>query len=334
MDLLDQQLQANLRGDFEKGWALSQILEKERPYCNRAAFNRGWHYLQQGKFQEGFELLDRGRWEGVFGSPPLGTDKPIWNMEDDLTNKHLLLRAEGGLGDEMINVRFAEDFAEKGAKVTVGASSSLMSVFSRVEGVSAVVRRGNESHMYHDYWVPAMSAPRISGNTYETLSGEPYLTNSDRMCLSNDFTLGICWAGSPEFEHEQHRRFPPEKLIDIYKKFPEIQVCSFQKDTTLLDKVGEVMNLGKFLKDWETTLMLLSDMDLVISSCTSVAHASAALGIETWILVPILPYYIWALPGNKSPWYDSVTLYRQEKFGSWDETFEKLYADLEERIKK
>ena len=334
MDLLDQQLQANLRGDFEKGWELAQILERERPNCNRCAFNRGWHYLQQGKFQEGFELLDCGRWERVFGSPPLRTDKPIWNMEDDLTGNHLLMRAEGGLGDEIINVRFAKDFADKGAKVTVGASDSLMSVFSRVEGVSSVVLRGSEEYVYHDYWVPAMSAPRLSGNTYETLSGKPYLTNSDRMCLSNDFTLGICWAGNPEFEHEQHRKFPPEKLIDIHKKFPEIQVCSFQKDTRLLDKVGEVLDLGKHLKDWEITLMLLSDMDLVISSCTSVAHASSALGIETWVIVPILPYYIWAFPGNKSPWYDSVTLYRQTEFGNWDETFEKLYADLEERIKK
>jgi hypothetical protein len=68
-------------------------------------------------------------------------------------------------------------------------------------------------------------------------------------------------------------------------------------------------------------------MDLVITSCTSIAHAAAALGKPTWVIVPILPYYIWALPGNKSPWYDSVTLFRQEVYKEWQQTFAKLDLD-------
>lgn len=328
MDLLDRQLRANLKGDFEEGWRISQILERERPHCNRSAFNRGWHLLQQGKFQEGFELLDRGRWEKVFGSPPLQTNKPIWNMEDDINGKYLLIRAEGGLGDEINNVRFAKDFANKGAKVIVSASKTLMSVFSRIEGVSAVILRDYEQPIYHDYWVPAMSAPRISGNTYETLSGKPYLTNiKEKLDIPGKFKVGICWSGNPRFEHEQHRKFPPNKLIDIHK-MEGLTVYSFQRDHDLQVLPKDVIDLRKFLLDWEYTLQYLSHMDLVITSCTSIAYASAGLGIETWIVVPILPYYVWALPGKKTPWFNSVSLYRQKEWGNWDETFEELYEDL------
>ena len=53
-----------------------------------------------------------------------------------------------------------------------------------------------------------------------------------------------------------------------------------------------------------------------------------AMGIETWIVVPILPYYLWALPGDKTPHYDSVTLYRQEKYGCWEAPFKKIKQDL------
>ena len=68
------------------------------------------------------------------------------------------------------------------------------------------------------------------------------------------------------------------------------------------------------LDDWQTTRKSISQCELVISSCTSVAHLSAAMGIETWIVVPILSYYLWALPGHKTPYYNSVTLFRQEKY--------------------
>jgi hypothetical protein len=74
-------------------------------------------------------------------------------------------------------------------------------------------------------------------------------------------------------------------------------------------------------------------MDLVITSCTSVAHMSAALGVETWVVVPILPYYMWSVPGEKSAWYDSVTLFRQEKYGDWTAPFAKISKRLEERTK-
>jgi hypothetical protein len=331
MDLLDKQLQANLRGDFEEGWRIAQILEKERPHCNRCAFNRGWHLLQQGKFQEGFTLLDRGRWERVFGSPPLQTNRPIFNTGDDINGKHIVIRAEGGLGDEIINIRFVKDLAEQGATVIVGANQTLMSVFKRVDGVSSMVVSGYEQAVYHDYWIPSMSLPRLSGHTYETLSSKSYLTSRGSMDLPGDYKVGICWSGNPEFEHEQHRRFPPEKLIDIYK-IPGIKVYSFQRDTNLRELPEEVYDLKNFLLGWEETLQFLDSMDLVISSCTSVAHAAAALGKETWVITPILPYYIWALPGNKSPWYDAVTLYRQIRYSGWEETFENLYFDLKERI--
>ena len=52
------------------------------------------------------------------------------------------------------------------------------------------------------------------------------------------------------------------------------------------------------------------------------------MGIPTWIVVPILPYYTWALPGNTSPWYDSVVLYRQTDVNEWETVFDKIHKNL------
>jgi len=48
------------------------------------------------------------------------------------------------------------------------------------------------------------------------------------------------------------------------------------------------------------------------------------MGVETWVVVPILPYYLWALSGNKTPHYANVTLFRQEEYGNWDAPFKEI----------
>ena len=95
--LIDLQLAAGIQGDFKKGWELAQQIEKETPDCPRAAFNRGWYLLHQGKLLEGHKLLDYGRQVDVFGSGHIGTTQPIWNGEEGT----VLLNLEGGLGDQI-----------------------------------------------------------------------------------------------------------------------------------------------------------------------------------------------------------------------------------------
>lgn len=327
MPLLDQQVEAGLRGDFVRGQQIADQLERETPHCHRARFNRSWYEMMKGDLNTGLKLLDSGRWLGVFGDQPLPTNKPIYKLGQDLKGKSLLLCAEGGLGDEIINVRFAKDFADLGAKVAVTCDPSLASVFARIEGVSASIAHRRAPEVYHDYWVPAMSAARVLDYKYEKLSGEPYLT------VHPDFQkkwskklstfegkgkpkIGLRFFGNPAFEHEQFRRFPQEGLVHAVGHRPWV---SLQKEESSLA-----------METWEDTLAIISELDLVITSCTSVAHASAALGKATWVIVPILPYYLWALPGESSPWYKSVRLFRQTQFGCWDGVFENIKKALKE----
>ena len=82
------------------------------------------------------------------------------------------------------------------------------------------------------------------------------------------------------------------------------------------------------MKTWQDTAEIIKGLDLVITSCTSIAHLAGALGVETWVVVPILPYYTWVLPGDTTPWYDSVRIFRQEKYGEWSQPFEKIKIEL------
>ncbi len=101
-------------GDFKEGWRLAQKIEKEEPWNNRAAFNRGWYLMQHGKLLEGEKLLFRGRDEGVFGNEPPKSPMPMWDGKSKGT---VLLNLEGGLGDQIHGVRYARDIAKIAGEV-------------------------------------------------------------------------------------------------------------------------------------------------------------------------------------------------------------------------
>jgi len=334
MDLLDEQLAEGLKGNFKRGWEISKQLEEERPNCNRCAFNRGWYMMMRGDLLKGFELMNRGRWEEVWGNKHIGTNKPIYDGRE-LNGEHILLTMEAGFGDEMVFVRFVKELSDRGGKVTIACSEELKSVFARIKYASAVIDYRTALSVYHDYWVPSMSAPYILGITYDSLSGKPYLSanqesiNKFKLMINSDkFKVGIRWAGLPDFEHEQYRLFPEDLMFNAVKK-DNIEVYSLQKDWDK-ELPNHVIPIHKHLNTWEDTAAAIENLDLVISSCTSVAHLAAAMGKPTWIVIPVLPYYTWALAGTTTSWYDSVTLFRQTVIDDWIEPFNDISKYLEE----
>jgi hypothetical protein len=52
-----------------------------------------------------------------------------------------------------------------------------------------------------------------------------------------------------------------------------------------------------------------------------VAHLSASLGKNTWILLPHNPDWRWGLESASTPWYKNVTLLRKEQAQPWEDVF-------------
>ena len=119
-------------------------------------------------------------------------------------------------------------------------------------------------------------------------------------------------------------------LISLHE-IPGVTLYSLQRDQDLIANLP-FQDLKDDMQSWEDTASIVAGLDLVITSCTSVAHLSAALGVETWIIVPVLPYYLWAVPGNKSAWYDSVKLFRQTKYGDWSEPLNAVRYALQSKV--
>jgi hypothetical protein len=174
-----------------------------------------------------------------------------------------------------------------------------------------------------------MSAPFLLDMEYDDLDGSPFIfpTNPRRLFSKpGAFKVGIRWSGSPDFEDEQHRRFPPELMIGL-SDIPNTSFYSLQRDENCVDGLP-FGDMREQMKTWDDTANIIAGCDLIITSCTSVAHLAGAMGVPTWIATPIMPYYTWAVPGEKSKWYDSVRLFRQTKYGDWGDTFQNIREEL------
>ena len=126
--------------------------------------------------------------------------------------------------------------------------------------------------------------------------------------------LALRWSGNPAYEQDLYRSLS----LDLYLAgvdYQDYKLISVQKDNDLVVD-DRVLDVSKWLDDLDDLLACLSLCDGLISSCTSVAHISAAAGLNTLVFVPVAAYYCWLGSGNH--WYGNVDVVRQEERGVWN----------------
>jgi ADP-heptose:LPS heptosyltransferase len=73
---------------------------------------------------------------------------------------------------------------------------------------------------------------------------------------------------------------------------------------------------------------VMANLDLIISSCTSIPHLAGALGRPTWIVLKHVPDWRWLLDREDSPWYPTMRLFRQPERDDWTSVFSKIEREL------
>ena len=306
---------ALMAGDFEKSKRLAYKNLALYPNDSDICFNAGWAKLSDDDVEEGYFLLDKGRETLVWGDPHCGSTMPLWDGEEDAT---VLLRLERGLGDQIHQVRYARDLKKLGCTVIVSCQPPLAEILRHAEGVDVVVQHEAACGVLHDFYLPAMSAPiQLGYQSSADIDGSPYIPMSADVVPHR---VGLRWSGLPAYEHQTKRLFPHELLFNVMKG--RAYCINLQRDEgeefcpNWVEKVD--------LSTWTATAAARSSCEMVVTSCTSIAHLAGAMGVPTMIIIPIVPYYLWSLPGTSTPYYDSVTLLRQTDPDDWLAPFEQL----------
>ncbi len=110
-----------------------------------------------------------------------------------------------------------------------------------------------------------------------------------------------------------------------------IELYSLQKSATATEEIAasglDLIDLGPELTDFRDTAAAISQLDLIISVDTAVAHLAGALGKPVWTLVADPPDWRWLLHGERTPWYPTMLLFRQRKRNQWDPVVERPGTD-------
>ena len=83
------------------------------------------------------------------------------------------------------------------------------------------------------------------------------------------------------------------------------------------------------IRDFGDTAALVSQVDLVIAPDTAVAHLAGALGKPVWLLDRYNCCWRWRLAPASSPWYPTLSIHRQTRFGDWSGVIERVRVALE-----
>lgn len=112
-------------------------------------------------------------------------------------------------------------------------------------------------------------------------------------------------------------------FVSLQKEVPSDDLPALKNQSSLL-------HFGHELRDFANTAAVISQLDLVISVDTAVAHLAGALAKPVWVLVPFVPDWRWRFDGDDSPWYPTARLFRQDESRAWDRVIARLRAALSE----
>jgi tetratricopeptide (TPR) repeat protein len=330
-------LQALNRFD-ESLTSYSKALELQKDYAD-AHFNQALALLTVGDFRRGFAEYE-WRWRRT-GMAAHGRGRLLWLGEYPLQGRTILLHAEQGLGDTIQFARYVPLLARTGTKVVLEVQSQLKALLGQIEGVGAVVARGEPLPSF-DVHCPLGSLPLVLKTEPATIPAEvPYLRADDahiakwrpRLEALGGPRVAVAWSGNAQHMNDCNRSIALSRLAPLWSigsaRFVAVQRDLRSGDAELLAREPRVTQIGTELDDFADTAAVLAFVDLVITVDTSVAHLAGAMGRPAWILVPFSPDWRWTLEGESSQWYPTARLFRQPSLGDWDSVIERLRSELQ-----
>jgi tetratricopeptide (TPR) repeat protein len=328
---IDTALYYNAIGDHKKAFEIYNTLDQNDP---KVLFNSGWHYLRNNEFKEGFKRIVHGDQCRAWGHEYIHIEQGVLNKKDRWNNEftdHLLLILEGGIGDEIIFLRWADYLKTKCNTLSILCNPGLLRLLTN-SGYNVYPHNFLDKLNYTAY-CPAMSLPAICDFNspqehvdlpYINTFHEPFITRQLDMVSRGRKKIGVKFYGNQEFEHDQFRT-PPRQALESLQQHG--QLFSLQ----LEEEDGIIPNCKHLIKDWQDTYSIFKSIDLLVTSCTSTAHLAGAMGIKAIVLVPLVPYFVWA--SDDMPWYgDNITVIRQTKYNDWSEAIELLHKKVEELL--
>ena len=321
--------------DFDRALAL-------RPDLPEVHWNQATARLITGDYARGFAEYE-WRWQReAMIAIRRDFSQPLWRGED-IAGKTILLHSEQGFGDTVQFARFVPAVAARGARVILEVEPTLRRLMTTLAGAPEVIAKGSWLPSF-DVHCPLLSLPLAFGTRLETVPADtPYLHAdpldmagfSARLGGKRRPRIGLAWSGNPTHQRDADRSIALEALLpllDVEACFVSVQKDVRDADAGVLAARTDILQFGDALKDFADAAALISELDLIVTVDTSVAHLAGALGKPVWLLLPFIPDWRWLFDRDTSPWYPTARLFRQDESRSYDGVIARVHDALKQSI--
>ena len=304
----------------------------------QARFGEAMALLVMENFRDGWAAYE-ARWldPRFREDTPDYPDQP-WLGQPGVAGRTVYLHAEQGLGDTIQFVRYAPLLRQRGARVVLEVQSPLVPLMRDLADIVIVAR---DPVPAYDFRCPLLSLPLAFGTELATIPVQiPYLRTdparravwSERLGPRTRKRVGIAWSGAPDHPEDAIRSIPAVLFLPPLMA-AGVELHVIQKEIRDTDAAAIATATGltvhaNHLRDFAETAALVSELDLVISVDTSVAHLAGALGVPTWILLQFSSDFRWLRKRTDSPWYPTVRLFRQAERNAWPPVIAAVAAEL------
>jgi Glycosyltransferase family 9 (heptosyltransferase) len=255
--------------------------------------------------------------------------REVWDGDESLRGKTLLVVAEQGCGDTIQMMRYISQVANDATRVHVAVQSELVELAAyNFNGSADVWRAGVEYPDDIDRYVWLMSLPSIVGDLPPfTRLRAPIISTCQRS--ADALRLGLCWAGNPKHPNDAARSMPLTALARLLER-NDLELHNLYVGPRWIEAAPykNLQNPTPPFRTFADTAALIATMDAVVTVDTAVCHLSGSLAIPTLLLVPYESEWRWGL-AETTPWYPTVRICRQPTPGDWDGAVDQLWHHLE-----
>ncbi|MFL9966526.1 tetratricopeptide repeat protein [Paraburkholderia sediminicola] len=304
-------------------------------------YTLGTTLLREGLYGEGWPLYEFRR-EAHNDVPACPPGLQQWDGNAVPIGSRILVECEQGLGDTIQFCRFVQRLGTWFDGITLAVQKPLVDLLARSFGPDiAVTGTMPPARRPLTHYASLPSLPALLGVRLDDLKPDTryLLPDENRIAawqtrersLSPALRVGLTWGSSSGLADNTMRNVAFDD-IRILLDIPGVQWFSLQKDADpALFEGTSLINWMNDVHDFHDTAALAKTLDLVISVDTSVVHLAGAVGVTSWLLNRYTGEWRWLAQSGQCPWYPSIEVFHQERYGDWRPTLARVRERLHQK---
>lgn len=334
----------NIRGNILQGMNRHEEALRDyararqlKPDFGEAEWNESVCHLLFGDFEKGWPLFE-SRWRNGQSLGELKLAPPLWDGAP--VKGGLLVWGEQGIGDQIHHLGMVDGLAGLAGAVTVAVNERLLPLVQRSFPAMRAIPLHAAVREHCEAQTPAGSLGRYLRRRQDDfpLARKAYLQADPARVAALKKTIaaggrlvcGLSWrSAAPKVGMAKSialRDLAPLLELDGIR-FVDLQYGDTAAERQALQAATgvEIMHVDAVdnRQDIDGLAALIGACDVVVTISNTTAHLAGALGVPTLLMLPtgVARHWYWHEGRNDSPWYPSMTIFRQRTVGDWAGVF-------------